>query len=110
MPEIVKVPIREMIVKKHKEGRSLREIAQQLSISQSPERQIWRRYRDRGEEGLKPDYQRGGRRGPRTEKLIYRAAIYLKKRHPKWGAKLIKVTLKKKWPTAQVPHERTLQR
>lgn len=110
MPVAVSVPMREIIVKKYQEGLSIKEVAEQLSMSSETVRQIWRRYRDRGEAGLQPDYQLCGSSGPRAEKLIYRAAIYLKRRHPKWGAKFIKIRLQQKWPTMQIPHERTLQR
>jgi hypothetical protein len=34
----------------------------------------------------------------------------LKRLHPRWGAGLIRLLLQQKWPTRQVPHERTLQR
>ncbi len=110
MPQAIPVPIRQTIVVRHEEGESLTKIAADMAISYDTVRGIWRRYRDRGEKGLKPAYDQCGKKGPRAPKLIHRAAIWLKRAHPKWGAILIKLLIEEKWPELKVPHERTLQR
>jgi transposase len=110
MPQATPVPIRQKIVMRHEAGESLAQIASEMKLSYDTVRGIWRRYRDRGEKGLKPDYDQCGQKGPRAPKLVHRAAIWLKRAHPKWGATLIKLLIEDKWPTLPVPHERTLQR
>jgi transposase len=110
MPQAIPVPIRQKIVMRHEAGESLSKVASDMQLSYDTVRGIWRRYRDRGEKGLKPDYDQCGQKGPRAPKLVHRAAIWLKRAHPKWGATLIKLLIEDKWPTLPVPHERTLQR
>ena len=110
MPQAIPVPIREKIVKLKKRGKTIEAIAEQLELSFSTVRQIWRRYRDKGEEGLAINYQCCGRRGIRSPQFVSKQAIKLRTEHPKWGAGLIRVVMQQKWPDLQIPSERTLQR
>jgi transposase len=110
MPKAIPVPIRRRIVERHQQDESLPAIAKDLGLPFETVRGIWRRYRDRGEVGLQPDYDKCGKRGIRSPKLVYRAAIWLKRAHPKWGATLIKLLIEEKWPALETPHARTLQR
>lgn len=110
MPQAVAVPLREVIIERHQQGESLKGIAAGLGLSYWTVRTLWRRYRDRGAAGLKPDYERCRQGGPRSSRLVYRAACALKRRHPRWGAGVIRVVIQRKWPGEGVPHERTLQR
>ncbi|MBD2030946.1 hypothetical protein H6F55_13205 [Phormidium sp. FACHB-322] len=110
MTSVIPVPLRREIVRRHEAGETLSGIAQQLKLSVWGVRKIWRQYRDKGEAGLAIRYQYSGRSGPRGERLIYRAAVWLKRRHPRWGAGLIRVLLAERYPQAVIPHQRTLQR
>jgi transposase len=101
------MPVRQLIVQRHAHGESLRQIARQLHLARDTVRRIWRRYRDAGAAGLPPRYTRCGRRSSR---LLYRATLWLRRCHPDWGAGLIRVLLRQRWPALAVPHERTLQR
>ena len=109
MPRAVSVPIRQVIVARHQRGEPLAEIAKSLKLPFYTVRKLWRRFRDRGEAGLKPDYDHCGVPGERFERLIVRAALFLKRRHPRWGAPLIAVVLRDKWPDRHVPAPRSLQ-
>lgn len=110
MPRPIPVPIRQVIVERHEGGETLEEIAQDLGMSFWTVRTLWRRYRDQGAAGLRPDYERCGQKGIRSSRKVYRAAVWLKRAHPKWGAGLIRLLIAEKWPELEVPHERTLQR
>src|SRR5712691_7340837 len=110
MPCPVPVPVRRAIVQRHQEGASLRGIARELHLARDTVRRIWRRYRDQGPAGLAPRYAPCGRRGPRSSRLLFRATVWLRRRHPSWGAGLIRLLLQQRWPDRPVPHERTLQR
>lgn len=110
MPEAIPTPVRWQIVIRHQQGESFAQIAQELGLSYWGVRKVWRRYRDRGEEGLEPDYERCGRRGIRVERRLYRAALWLKRLHSRWGAGLVLAILKERWPEAHLPSERTVQR
>ena len=47
---------------------------------------------------------------PRYAPLIYRAALWLKRCHPDWGAVLIQMSVQDRYKDVAVPSERTLQR
>lgn len=110
MPRAVSVAIRQVIVERHERGETLQAVADDMELSLWTVRSIWRRYREQGEAGLKPDYENCGRKGVRSARLVYRGTIWLKRAHPKWGAGLIRLLVAEKWPELKVPHERTLQR
>jgi hypothetical protein len=110
MPCPVSAPVRQLIVQRHEQGESLSRIAQQLHLARDTVRRLWRRYRDHGAAGLAPRYARCGGRGPRAPRVLWRATLWLRRRHPDWGAGLIRVLLRQRWPQLAVPHERTLQR
>ena len=110
MPGAIPRPTREEIVRRHEQGESLSWIAEDLGLSFWTVRKVWRRYRDEGESGLTPRYDRCGRHGLRFERKVHRAALWLKRLHPRWGATLIRTILQDRWPEMAVPSERTLQR
>jgi hypothetical protein len=110
MPAAVAVPIREQIVAHHQAGQSLAHIAQALGLSVWTVRAIWRRYRVQGAGGLVPDYGQAGRHGTRSPRLSWRAAVWLKRLHPTWGAGVILTVLKCRWPEQAWPQPRSLQR
>lgn len=106
----IPVPIRQVIVERHERGQTLETIAHEMGMSFWTVRKIWRRYRDKGEAGLRPEYDMGASREIRSPQLAYRAAVWLKRAHPRWGAGMIRLLIAEKWPELKVPHERTMQR
>ena len=110
MPLAQSTTVRRRIVEAHQKGQSLKAIAQKENLSYSSVLGYWRRYRQRGLEGLAPDYQHCGRSGPVNDDLMYRAARYLKYLHRQWGAALIRLKLEQRYPKASLPSVRTLQR
>jgi hypothetical protein len=110
MPRAVDVPVRQEIVARREAGQSLAVIAQALGLSFWTVRQIWRRYRAQGAAALTPDHARCGWHGPRGARLVWRAAVWLKRLHRSWGGGMIATLLRCRWPDLSVPHERTLQR
>ena len=110
MPVALATARRRRIVEAHRGGESLKAIAQRENLSYSCVRTYWQRYRQRGFEALAPDYQNCGRQGPGSDDLIYRAARYLKYLHREWGAALIRLKLKQRYPDRSLPSVRTLQR
>lgn len=101
---------RRRIVEEHRAGKTLTEIAHQHQLSYSTVCRCWQRYKRQGLEGLTPDYQNCGRAGPDERELPYRAARYLKRLHPGWGAALIRTKLQLRYPDLALPSVRTLQR
>ncbi len=110
MPLALATSVRRRIVEAHRGGESLKAIALRENLSYSCVRTYWHRYRQRGLEGLAPDYQNCGRQGPGNDQLIYRAARYLKFLHREWGAAFIRLKLRQRYPAHRVPSVRTMQR
>jgi Homeodomain-like domain len=108
MPGAIAVPIRQQMVDLKAQGKSYRDIAQQLQQSRHSVRRICTRYER--EQTLVPHTGRCGHRGIHFERLVWRSAIYLKRRHPQWGGGIIRVLLQQRWPERSIPTERTLQR
>ena len=103
--------IRTLISAQYSEGNTtLLAIAAQQGLSYSTVRNIWKRYKTGGPEGLMPRYNHCGPRQPKTDALIYRSALWLKRHHPDWGAALICTLMQQHYQQRTTPSERTLQR
>jgi transposase len=109
MPRALPVAIRQRIVERHYAGVSLPTIAREFGLSPWTVRTLWRRYRERGEAGLGPDYAACGRPGPRFPAPIYAHALAVRRAHPGWGAGLIRIELAEAFPGQPLPHEATLR-
>ena len=110
MPRALAVDLRQTIVERHLGGASLAAIGHDLALSPWTVRTIWRRDRDRGAAGLRPDYAACGRPGPRHPGALSAAALDRRRAHPGWGAGLIRTELAKAFPDQGRPHEATLRR
>ena len=65
MPRALPVDLRQTLIERHLAGASLAAVAREFALSPWTVRTLWRRYRDRGEAGLVPNYAACGRTGPR---------------------------------------------
>jgi hypothetical protein len=106
----VPIPIREIIVKRRLQGHSLASTAIALSLNYDTVKNIWRRYRLRGVAGLTTDYHCRKRCRTTLRRRSIRAACWLKRHHPTWGARRIRKFLQDRWPDRAIPNERSLQR
>ncbi len=110
MPEPITLAVRHQIVTRHLQGDPLSTIAEQIGHSESGVRKIFHRYQRGGLEALKPDYHKCGPQTRKADPLIVRAACWLKRRHPDWGAAYIRLHLVDRYGEARLPTPRTLQR
>lgn len=108
MPRAIAVPLRQAIVERHLQGESLPTIAHSLRLSPITVRKIWRRYRADPASDLTPRYHTPTT--PRSHPLFVRAALLLKRRHPTWGAELIRQIIHCKWPHLPLPATSSIQR
>lgn len=108
MPKPIPVAIRRQIVERREQGERLNRLAEDLSMPYESVRKVWRLYRREGR--IHPNYHACGKRGVKASQRVYRAAIWLKRQHPTWGAPLIRQVIHDKWTDEKVPHERSLQR
>lgn len=110
MPSALSLAVRQQVIELKAKGSSLQSIAKEQQLSYATLLRLWKRYKAEGTSGLTPHYNRcGPAAGSRCAPLIYRAALWLKRCHPNWGAALIGVILKDRYQDMAVPAERTLQ-
>jgi hypothetical protein len=110
MPSAITVPIREQILSLKEQGKTYSQVGEALGLSRHTVRGICRRGQKEGKDALKPSYEHCGKRESQFERLVWRSAIFLKRRYPTWGGGIIRVVLKKRWPERIMPTERTFQR
>lgn len=103
--------LRAAIVEQRAQGHSLRFVSEELHLSYSTVRNIYRRYQQQGPAGLTPLYHHCGVVPPSArQRRFKRTALWLKRLHPGWGAPFIRLQLQQRYGTRALPGERTLQR
>ncbi len=111
MGQPIHYPIRERMVLLKSQGYTTKEISAELDISFWTTRQLLRRHRDGGAEGLGPDYRRCGGKGQlRSTVFFYRASCWLKRHHKDWGAPFIHLQLSQRYTQSELPSVRQMQR
>lgn len=108
MPQATPLPIRLHIVEFRQKGLTQSQISQRTSVSLSTVKTILRRHRQRGDEGLSPDYDRCGSQQLRSSPFIIRAFVCLRKWHPTYGYDQIFSQIKSKYPDLKLPDRRTV--
>jgi hypothetical protein len=101
---------RQGIIRLKQEGKTLFEISQDLSLPYPTVRNLWQQYRTNPAKGLATNYANCGKHPKTQQDLIYRAALWLKRLHPQWGAPKIHLALCERYGRENVEHIRTLQR
>ncbi len=111
MGKPIHYPKRQQIVQLRQSGLTIKQISEQLDMSYWTVRKLLRRLRDRGESGLAADYSSCGQRSKiRSNGITKRAACWLRRIHPEWGAPLIHLKLVQRYGADQVASIRQLQR
>lgn len=101
--------LREQILKEWQSGKSFVKIASEHKIAYQSVQSWCHRFKKEGKAGLKPRYARCGPQAIKTDPLIYRCALWLKRLHSKWGAPLIRLKLQQRYPEKKIPGERAFQ-
>lgn len=110
MPRAIPYPIRQDIIERHQTGQSLSSIAQELHLSYRTVRTFWQRYCSCADAGLLNHYSECGPSQRTFPSIVQEAASTLKREHPRWGAGLIQLQLRKQFGAQPLPAWRTLQR
>jgi len=108
MPASVPVPVRQTILHRWQKGDSVAKLAEELQLSERTVRHLVRRFSQRGEEALAPDYTRCGTKKIPVESVPFQKALAMREQHPRWGGGLIQVMLQE--ADQPCPCVRTLQR
>jgi transposase len=109
MPAPVPAPIRQVILARWHKGESVATLAQELKLSERTVYHLVRRFAQRGQQGLTPDYERCATQKTPTDSATFQKAMAMRKQHATWGGGLIRVMLLEQGEPA-CPSERTLQR
>lgn len=110
MAAALSMATRRRIIQGYRAGTSYAALAKQFNVAYHSVRTLCLRVEAEGEDGLRPRYDRCGVRGPQGDRLIYRAACCLKRRHPQWGAAFIRLQLEARYgPERPLPAVRTMQ-
>lgn len=111
MGQAINLAMREKLYELLGQGTKLKVISETLGLSYSTTKSLSRRLREKGQEGLKPDYSRCGSQAPQSKVAYQGLARQLKEEHPRWGAPRLWVELKLQGhPEVDLPSVRTLQR
>jgi transposase len=100
---------RRRIIQGYLEGKACAALAEEFHVAYHTARVLCRRFDAEGESGLLPHYDRCGDTGIRSDALLYRAACFLKRRHPSWGGPFIRLQLQQRYPERAIPAVRTMQ-
>jgi len=106
MPAPVPLPIRRAMWRRWKQGATTIELSQAFNVAPRTVRNLLRRWHQRGEPGLAPDYRCPDPPPPHPG---FNLAVQLRRDHPRWGAGLIRVYLFLRG-VQPLPADRTLQR
>ncbi len=108
MPASIPVPVRQTILHRWQNGDSVTKLAEDLQLSERTVRHLVRRFTQRGEEALAPDYARCGTKKIPVDSVPFQKAVEMRQQHPRWGGGLIHVMLQE--ANEPCPCVRTLQR
>ena len=108
MGQATPLAIRKEIILLRESGKKHAQISQELNLPFATVKYIWGSYKREGQQGLLTKYANCGPKTMRSEAKMYRATLWLKRLHPKWGAGRIRLGLLSRYPV--VPSERTMQR
>jgi transposase len=110
MSKAIPLDVRKEVIARCLRGESQADIAADLGLHYRTVSILWRRYQERGEMGLFPDYTRSGRRRSDSQTAILAAACICRREHPEWSADVIHQQLATEFPDAPLPSSRSLQR
>lgn len=108
MPVPISIEVRRRIQALRLGKTKLSDIAKELNLSFWTVRNLSRKFRDYQGEVVSPNYRKQSLL--RCDKLVWRAALFLKRRHPLWGAGFVLCVLRERYPDKPMPHKRTVLR
>jgi transposase len=110
MPSALPVTIRRAIFQRWQSKTDTVSIAHELGLSRRTVEALVRRFRQRGDEAIEPDYRHEPLPHLNQVRGVEQTALALRREHARWGAPLIRVMLGHRFAARRVPSTRTLQR
>jgi transposase len=109
MPAPIPVPVRQALFARWQKGEAVAILADEFQLSVRTVRHLVRRFEQRGQQGVAPDYDRCATKKTSADEPTFQEAVKMRTQHPTWGGGLIRVLLQEQGNQA-CPSERTLQR
>jgi transposase len=110
MPRPVPIPIRRKLFQRAQQGESTASLAAAFGLPPRTVRHLLQRLRQRGPDGLRPDYHPPRHLPQAYSAEVRQVALALRRDHPSWGAVLIWVALREGHPERSWPSPSTLRR
>jgi transposase len=110
MPKPVPIPVRRKLLQRARRGDSPAHLAAQFDLPVRTVRHLLKRFRERGETALNPDYRAPGPWPHAYPTAVREAALAHRRDHPTWGAELIRVALRARGIVPDAPAATTLRR
>jgi len=109
MGQATPIDIRHKIVYANERGRSYLSLSTEFKTSYNTVRTLCKAYKKGGLEALQPNYEACGKKGViRSDYFIYRCAVWLRRRHPSWGADTVRAKLALRYPDRTLPGSRII--
>ena len=109
MGQAISLLQREEVINRYKNGNDYSSIGIELGLSTNSVRRFCKLFRDHGLLGLATNYDECGLNQPDRTNIIYRASLWLRRLHPKWGSPRIHIKLVQRYGK-DIPSIRTLNR
>jgi hypothetical protein len=108
MPAPIPLPVRRTLVRLSRQGRSAPAIARRLQLSERTVRHLVQRFRERGDDDLRPSYSTTPVNA--FPDAVRREFVALRNEHPTWGAEFLRQRWRAAHPGEPVPAARTIRR
>jgi Helix-turn-helix domain len=112
MPRAIPFPIRQTIWQRFRDGQEAPVIAAALGLSPRTVRHLLCRFQRGGLGALEPSLDSCGQATPKPSETLVKAVLEMRRDHPGWGGKMIRVMLRRQGlgSDSPLPTARTLQR
>ena len=107
MGRAIEMGVREQLIALKQAGYSLLAISQQLGLRYGTVCRLSAHFNRKG--NLAVSYGNCGPKQPTSSPLVWRAALWLKRLHPGWGAPFIRLHLLERYKQLRIPASRTMQ-
>ena len=109
MARTIPLAKREQLVKDWQSTGNYAEVARKHKVAYHTVRTLCKRFESEGKAGLQTRYGNCGPKRIKSDPLMHRTSLWLKRLHPQWGAPFIRMKLKQRYADRIIPSERSLQ-
>jgi hypothetical protein len=110
MGKAIELPQRERIIKLYENSVSMVLISQEERVSYGTVKNLIKRYKNIGMNGMKPNYHQCGLKRSYASECSYRLVRFYKHFHTQWGVAYILMKIREKYPQLVLCHNRVYER